>query len=418
MKEVIKNAPLITNDVVIFGILMAVLALVFYTSALPNRFFKRLYTILPTILLCYFIPGLFNSFHVFSGTESKLYDMSSNYLLPACLILFTLNLNFKELWKLRKKAGLMFITGSMGILIGGPLALWLVSLFYPPIIGGEGADATWRGLAALAGSWIGGGANEAALYSIFKPSPQLFSAIIAVDVFVAYGWMALLLYGIGKNAKLNRFFKAEDETVNELTVRLEKEHKARVRIPETKDLILMTGLAFGATGAAHFFATPIARWVATHAPELEKFNLTSSFFWVILIATFLGILLSFTSAKRLEHAGASQVGTVFLYILIATIGMQMDIFAILANPALFVVGFIWLLFHSLLLIAVGKLIRAPYFFLAVGSMANVGGVASATIVSAAFNPALISVGVVLAVFGYAIGTYGGYLCALLMQLIG
>jgi len=417
MKETTETLPLITNDAVVFGLLMMILALIFYTSSLNNRFFKRLYTILPTILLCYFIPGLLNSFHVFSGTQSTLYDMSSNYLLPACLVLFTLNLNFKELWKLRKKAGVMFITGSVGILLGGPLALWLVSLVNPQIVGGEGADATWRGLAALAGSWIGGGANEAALYSIFKPSPELFSAIIAVDVFVAYGWMALLLYGAGKDAALNRFFKAEDQTVRELTLQLEAENKAHARMPEIKDFILMLGLAFGTTGISHFLATPIADWISTHAPGLERFSLTSSFFWVILIATFLGVLLSFTGARKLEHAGASRVGSVFLYILIATIGMQMDIFSILANPGLFMVGLIWLLFHMLLLFIVGKLIRAPFFFLAVGSMANVGGVASASIMAAAFNPALVSVGVVLAVFGYAIGTYGGYLCALLMQLV-
>lgn len=417
MEETTAIQPLITNDAVVFGLLMIILALIFYTSSLNNRFFKGLYAVLPTILLCYFIPGLLNSFHVISGTQSKLYDMSSNYLLPACLILFTLNLNFKELWKLRKKAGVMFITGSIGILLGGPLALWLVSLVNPQIVGGEGADATWRGLAALAGSWIGGGANEAALYSIFKPSPELFSAIIAVDVFVAYGWMAFLLYGVGKNEALNHFFKADNNVVEELQLQLEAEHKANARIPETKDLILMMGLAFGATGLAHFLASPLANWITLHAPGLEKFSLTSSFFWVILIATFLGIILSFTGARKLEHAGASRVGSVFLYVLVATIGMQMNIFSILANPGLFIVGLIWLLFHTILLFVVGRLIRAPYFFLAVGSMANVGGVASSTIMAAAFNPALISVGVVLAVLGYAIGTYGGYLCALLMQLV-
>jgi len=415
MKETTETLPLITNDAVVFGLLMVILALIFYTSSLDNRFFKRLYTILPTILLSYFLPGLLNSFHIISGSQSKLYDMSSNYLLPACLVLFTLNLNFKELWKLRQKAGAMFITGSVGIVLGGPLALWLVSCFYPEILGGAGEDATWRGLAALAGSWIGGGANEAALYSIFKPSPNLFSAIIAVDAFVAYGWMALLLYGVGKNESINRFFKANNQEVEELTERMEKENKER--IPTTKDLILMLGLAFGATGLSHFLAEPIAGWIGVHAPSLEKFNLTSSFFWVILITTLLGILLSFTGARKLENAGASRLGTVFLYVLIVTIGMQMDIFSILGNPALFLVGLIWLSFHMVLLIIVGKLIKAPFFYLAVGSMANVGGVASSTVMAAAFNPALISVGVVLAVFGYAIGTYGGYLCAILMQLV-
>lgn len=417
MEDAPGKLPLITDDAVVFGVLFLILALVFYTSALKHPFFRKLYTILPPLLLCYFLPGVLNSFGVISGSHSGLYDMSSNYLLPACLVLFTLNLDLRELWKLRKKAGLMFITGTVGILLGGPLAVWLVSLFAPQVVGGEGADAVWRGLATLAGSWIGGGANQAALYRIFEPSPGLFSATIAVDVFVAYGWMALLLYGAGKAAALNRFFRADNSEVDELTARMEARNRVDVKIPETKDLIIMCGLAFGITGLAHLAGKYIAAAIKQHAPYLEAFSLTSGFFWIILLATIMGIALSFTPARRLEGAGASRLGTVFLYVLIATIGMQMDIFAILANPGLFLVGILWLTFHALLLLLAGKLIRAPFFFFAVGSMGNVGGVASASVTAGAFHPALVSVGVILAVFGYAIGTYAGYLCGILMQWV-
>ena len=52
-----------------------------------------------------------------------------------------------------------------------------------------------------------------------------------------------------------------------------------------------------------------------------------------------------------------------------------------------------------------------------GSQANVGGAASAPIVAAAFNPALAPVGVLLAVFGYFVGTYGAYICGLIMQAV-
>ncbi len=96
--------------------------------------------------------------------------------------------------------------------------------------------------------------------------------------------------------------------------------------------------------------------------------------------------------------------------------MQMDIMAILGNPGLFIVGFLWISFHALLLIIVAKIFKVPFFYLSVGSMANVGGVASASVMSAAFHPSLISVGVILSVFSYAIGTYAGWLTALLMKL--
>ena len=138
---------------------------------------------------------------------------------------------------------------------------------------------------------------------------------------------------------------------------------------------------------------------------------------MISIATFLGILASFTKLKTYEGAGASKIGSIFIYILVASIGMKMDLTKIFDNPGLIVVGLIWMTIHIILLIVVAKLIRAPYFFLAVGSQANVGGAASAPVVAAAFHPSLATVGVLLAVFGYVVGTYGAMLTAELMRIV-
>ncbi|MDX5325749.1 MAG: DUF819 family protein, partial [Bacteroidota bacterium] len=141
------------------------------------------------------------------------------------------------------------------------------------------------------------------------------------------------------------------------------------------------------------------------------------FFWLIVMATTIGLVLSFTKARNYEGAGASKMGSVFIYILVATIGMKMNILEIFSNPSLFLVGLIWMAIHVLLLFIVGKLIRAPFFFLAVGSKANIGGAASAPVVAAAFHPSLAPVGVLLAVLGYALGTYGAWLCGILMQSV-
>ncbi|HWK98905.1 MAG TPA: DUF819 family protein [Parapedobacter sp.] len=406
-------SALITDDAAVFGLLMVILAIVFYTSNSNHAGLRRFYAILPPLLLCYFVPGLFNSFGVISGSESQLYDMSSNYLLPACLVLFTLNINFREVWRLRKKAGLLFFTGMVGIVLGGPFAVWLFSLFAPEVVAGE----VWKGLATLAGSWIGGGANQAALFRIFEPSPEIFAATVAVDVFVAYGWMAILLYGAGKQRQFDAYFKAQGDEVSELTKRMEAHGGQTAKVAETKDYVIMLGIAFGITGIAHLLSGVIAQYIAAHAPQLDKFSLTSSFFWLILLATLMGVGLSFTRARQLETVGASRLATVFLYALIATIGMQMDVFAVLDNPALFLVGFTWLAFHALLLFIVAKLVRAPFFFFAIGSMGNIGGVASASVTAGAFHPALVPVGVFISVFSYAIGTYAGYLCGILMQLV-
>ncbi|WP_347158354.1 DUF819 domain-containing protein [Pontibacter chitinilyticus] len=411
------HLPLITNDAVVLGILVIILALVFKTSSSERSFFRKFYAVVPSLLLCYLIPSLLNSLGIISGEQSELYHMASRYLLPASLVLFTLSLDLKEIWKLRHKAGLMFITGSVGILIGGPLAILIVSSFAPEIVGGVGPNAVWRGMTTIAGSWIGGGANQLAMYEVFKPNPDLFSAMIAVDVIIANLWMAVLLYGAGKADKLDKFFKADSTAVNELKNKVEQYRLGIMRIPTLTDTMLIVGVGLGVTGISHFFADLIAPWIATHAPSLERFSLTSGFFWLVVIATVFGVLLSFTRARELEGAGASRFGSVFVYILVATIGMQMDITAITSHPGLFLVGFIWISIHMLLLVLVGKLIKAPFFFLAVGSEANVGGAASAPIIASAFHPALAPVGVLLAIFGYAIGTYAAYICGILMQQV-
>lgn len=417
MEQDALNEPLITNDAVVLGILVVILTLVFATASSDKPFFKKFYSIVPSVLLCYLIPSLFNSFGIISGEHSGLYNMASRYLLPASLVLFTISLDLKEIWKLRHKAGLMFITGTVGIVLGGPLAILIVSTFAPGVVGGAGPDAVWRGMTTIAGSWIGGGANQLAMFEVFQPSPTLFSAMIAVDVIMANLWMAVLLYGAGNAEKIDRFFKADSSAVNELKEKIEAYRANIMRIPTTADTWLVMGVGLGVTGLSHFLADIIAPWIATHAPYLDKFSLTSGFFWLVILATTFGMLLSFTKARRLEGVGASRIGSLFLYMLVATIGMQMDLTAIFNYPGLFLVGFIWICIHVTLLIIMAKLIRSPFFFLAVGSEANIGGAASAPIIASAFHTALAPVGVLLAVFGYAVGTYGAYLSGILMQMV-
>lgn len=411
------HTPFFTNDAVVLGLLMSILGLVFWSAESKIVFFRKFYGVVPPILLCYFLPGILNSTGLISGTESSLYSIASRYLLPASLVLFTLSLDLKEIWKLRKKAGLMFITSSISIMLGGPIAVFLVSLFAPQVVGGVGPDAVWRGLATVAGTWIGGGANQVAMYEIFKPSANLFSQMVTLDVVISYLWMAILLYGATQTVRINKILKADDQSVTEIKDKIEAYQLSNMRIPSMPDIIMILAVAFGVTGLSHLGADNIAPWITEHAPYLGKFSLTSGFFWIVILATSIGVLLSFTRMRSLEGAGASRIGSVLLYILITTIGMQMNIMAIFDNPGILFVGAIWMMIHALIVIIVAKLTRTPFFFLAVSSMANIGGPASAPVVAGAFHPSLAPVGVLLAVFGYVIGTYGAYICGLLMQAV-
>ena len=411
------HTSLFTNDAIVFGILISILAFVFTTSKSENPFWKKFYKFIPTLLLCYFIPSIFNSFGIISGEDSNLYFVASRYLLPTSLVLLTISIDLPEIKKLGPKAIIMFLTATAGIILGGPLAILIVSAFAPDVVGGVGPDAVWRGLTTVAGSWIGGGANQAAMKEIFNVSDTLFSSMIAVDVIVANIWMAILLYGAGINERIDAKFQANNSAITELKEKIEAYRAQILRIPDLTDTLKVMTVGFGVTAIAHLGADNIAPWISDSAPWLAKFSLTSKFFWLIVLATTIALGLSFTKARELEGVGASRYGSLFLYILVATIGMKMNILAIFENPGLFVVGLIWIAFHAILLIVVAKLIRAPFFFLAVGSQANIGGAASAPIVASAFHPSLAPVGVLLAVLGYAIGTYGAWFCGMLMQAI-
>jgi uncharacterized membrane protein len=241
--------------------------------------------------------------------------------------------------------------------------------------------------------------------------------MIAVDVIVANIWMAFLLYGSGVHEKIDQWLQADTSAITELKQKIETYRAQILRIPDLTDTIKIMSVGFGVTALAHIGSDFIAPWISTHAPELEKFSLTSGFFWLIVLATSISLGLSFTKMRELEGVGASRYGSLFLYILVATIGMKMNILAIFENPSLFLLGFIWISIHAILLIIVAKWIKAPFFFMAVGSQANVGGAASAPIVASAFHPSLAPVGVLLAVLGYAVGTYGAWFCGMIMQAI-
>lgn len=411
------NTPLVTNDAVVLGLLALILGFIFWTEQSEHPFWKTFYGWVPGLLLCYFLPSLLNSFGVIDASTSNLYFVSSRYLLPATLVLLTLSVDLPAIMRLGWKALAMFFTGTFGIVIGGPIALMIVSAFSPETVGGGGPDAVWRGLTTVAGSWIGGGANQTAMKEVFEVSDELFSQMVTVDVIWANLWMAILLFLAARAPAIDRRTGADTSAIEALKARVEAFHDEHQRPLNLPDLMFIIAIGFGLTGLAHALGGWIAGWISESAPALERLSLTSSFFWIVVIATTAGVGLSFTSLKNLEGAGASRLGSGMLYILIASIGMGMDVTAIVSNPGLFVVGGIWIGVHAALLFIVAKVLNVPLFYMAVGSQANVGGAASAPVVASAFHPSLAPAGVLLAVLGYAVGTYAAWLCGLIMQAV-
>ncbi len=452
-------APVFTNDAVVLGILIVTLALVFTAE----RRFPRVFKFLPALLLCYFIPALLHDpLHMiaphwyvgelwpvlakagltvpatasfaevqeaiqgaglatgdFAGYErgSSLYFMASRYLLPAALVLLCLSIDLKAVLNLGPKALIMFFAATLGIVLGGPVALIIATNLFPGSFVVT-PDELWRGLSTIAGSWIGGGANQTAMREIYEVPDGLFASMVVVDIIVANIWLAFLLYGAGQAERIDRWLRADASAIEDLKRRVSDYQASVLKVPTTYETFALLAVAFGAVALSHALADVVTPWVSGFGESLKTYGLTSlasGFFWLVVFATTFGLLASFTPLRRLEGVGASRWGTVMIYVLVATIGMEMSVSEAISKPALFAVGAIWMLVHITVLLVVAKLIRAPFFFVAVGSQANVGGAASAPVVATAFSPSLAPVGVLLAVLGYAVGTYGAILCATLMR---
>ena len=346
ISEINNDIPLFANDTIIFGILCIILASIFYTSTLKS--YQKFYKIVPVLLLCYFVPSIFSSLGIiadkwidvqatinhlaslygnldsvtdlatlksyiathsidssvysqFTG-GSKIYYISSRFLLPASLVLLTLSIDLKGVFKLGPKALIMFLTATVGVMIGGPIAILFFKYVAPDILGQVEGTELWKGLSTVAGSWIGGGANQLAMKEQWQVSDSLFSIMAVVDVLVAEVWMAFLLIGVAKSDAIDKWFKADNSSITDLKNKMEKFTLETARVPSFNDLIMLLGIAFGVTSVGHIIGDNLGSYITKNVPFLVDFGLGSSFFWLIIVATTIGIFLSFTKIKTYEGA--------------------------------------------------------------------------------------------------------------------
>lgn len=387
----------------VLAVLVAVLAGLFSlnTTAAGTRVFK----VVPLLVFAYFVPtALSNTGIIPVASDFTLYAFVKTWLLPASLVLLVLSVDVPAIIGLGRSAVALFLAATISIVIGGPLALWILGGLIPAEMG----DQAWKGLAALCGSWIGGGANFTAIGESVGATDSTLSLMVVIDVAVANVWMAFLLGFAGREKAMDEKLGADRTAIDRVRKKIEAFQAEVSRPTNLQDLLSMLALAFGATA--------LSRWLA---PQLPQSDIVSEFTWVIILVTTIAMGLSFTRLRRLEGAGASRVGSVFLYLLVATIGAKAEFSKVFEpeNVGLLAVGALWMCFHIVILLSVRRLLRAPIFFAAVGSQANVGGAASAPIVASAFHPALAPVGVMLAVAGYVLGIYAGLLCAWLLQWV-
>ncbi|MDA9558022.1 DUF819 family protein [Vibrio sp.] len=403
---------MITNDAVILGILTLMLAVILKTSQSSSRFFLRFYNFVPNILLCYFIPSFFNSVGLIDTTNSEIYYVTTHYFLPVALVLFILSTDVREFAKLGPKPIIMFASSVVGVVIGGPISLLLLDWLRPDLIEGD----TWKALTAISASWVGGTPNQSAMKEIFDIRDGLYISMVTVDVLFASIWMAIILILSNKQKRVDTWLKSDTSSIESLKVSMTDNETKNAKPLKKEDLVTLMGAGFGITGLAHFCADLAIPWLITHAPFVAKYGLTSNFLWVAVLTTSFSFFISrFEFCRSAERAGASKIGSVIIYILVATIGLQVDIVGIFRYGDYLLIGLIWIVFVALWLLIIAKSIKAPLFYVAVGSQASIGGAASAPVVAAIFHPSLAPIGILFAVIGYACGNYAGYISGMIMQ---
>jgi uncharacterized membrane protein len=393
---------LITEPTTLFAFLLAILGFVFYLSTLEPL--KKFFEYLPPVIWAYFLP-MFATTAGITPESSITYSWMARYLLPLSLFLLMITVDLPAILRLGKTALLMMLAGTFGIVVGGPIAFLLFKGLLP-------ADA-WGGLAALSGSWIGGTANMVAIQQHVQSTTGTIvdlGPIIVVDTVVGYGWMGVLIALSAFQNRFDRWVGADKSFIEDLNQRLTELDTTR-RPVQITDLTVILGLGFGATVLAQMAGAAIP----TISLEPGGPSLISGTTWAILIVVTVGLILSFTPLRTLEKPGASRIGYFALYLLLTSIGAQANLTAVLDAPLYLLTGAVWIAIHVGILFLVAKWLKAPLFFVATGSMANVGGAASAPIVAGVYLPAMAPVGLLMAVAGYILGIYAALGCAEILR---
>jgi len=392
-----QATALLNDPMAIFAYLVAVLGFVFWLSGLPR--FEKLFEITPPVIYAYFVPTISTTLGI-TPQAAPVYDWMVRFLLPVALILLMITIDVKAILKLGPTALAMVVAGTLGIVVGGPIAFLVFGSFLP--------EDAWMGLAALSGSWIGGTANMVAVAESVGTPDSIFGPIIVVDTVVGYGWMGVLLFFSAFQGRFDRRMQARTEAIEETNRRLAEIHAHRHPLDLRRFAIILAIAFAGAVAAVE---------LGDALPVLGDPTIISHTTWAVLIVVTVGLALSFTPIRNLEEYGASRMGYAALYLLLTAIGAQADLKAVLSAPLFLATGALWIAIHAAILLAAARLLRAPLFFFATGSMSNIGGAASAPIVAGVYHPAMAPVGLLMAVAGYILGIYAALGCAWILGVI-
>ncbi len=392
--------PLINSSAGILTILCGIAAFFFW---LEHRTQWKLFHFFPPLLFIYMLPAVLSNAGLIEGrtvipNSAEVYDMLKDYVLPMFLVIMLLKVDVISTVRVMGKGVFVMLLGTTGVILGAPIACWLFKGVLPP--------ETWKAFGTLAGSWIGGTGNMAAVAGGLEvsDSPQFGLAVLG-DNLVYIAWLPILLSSKNCAAWFNRVMKVNPKRIQMLeSVEAVKSSKAEPL--KMRHFLYLFGLGFAAIW--------VSNELAGHLKEFPPILTTST--WKILLITTIGLGLSLTPARKIP--ASHELAMALVYVFVANMGAKADVSGLAGSAGWFVLAcYVWIAIHGAFCLLGAWLFRVDVHSTAIASAANIGGAASAPIVAAHHNDKLVPVSVLMALIGYAVGNYGAFLAAYLCSWV-
>ncbi|MHC4426251.1 MAG: DUF819 family protein [Planctomycetota bacterium] len=383
----------ISSPVGVLTVLCGVGAFFFF---LEERTKWKLFNYFPPLIFIYAIPAIMSNTGILTNT-SPVYDWLSSIVLPMFLVIMLLKVDVASTVRMMGRGIFVMLFGTAGVVLGAPIAFLLVKSELP--------EDMWRAFGSLAGSWIGGTGNMAAVTEGLETSGEGFGLAVLGDNLVYIVWLPILLGSKNFAKAFNRFTRVDNKRIQMLDMaQTETEDQPEpVRMRHFLYLLLL-GLV----------CTWVGEIVSGKLPQLKPVLTAST--WKILSITTMGLLLSLTPARRIP--ASHELAMALVYIFVANMGAKADVSGLTVSAAWFILAcYVWIAVHGAFCVLGAYLLRVDVHSTAIASAANIGGAASAPVVASHHNKKLVPVSILMALLGYAVGNYGAFLAAWLCYML-
>ena len=417
------------------GVLATLSGVVAFFFWLEKATAWKFFQFITPLIFIYLAPMILSNNGVLPA-KSPVYDAMGSIMLPMLVVLLLLKLNIRGAVKILGPGLGVMLFGTLGVMAGAPIGLLCVKHWLGP--------DTWKAFGSLSASWVGGSANLVFVSQMLHASGTEYGLAVLADTLITYAvWLPILLASKKYAAPFARLIgipsPAEDQSDGD-----DEAHVEQAETPSTRDYIFLICVALMAAWVADVIAnqieafTPAAQVQATpnddqsqpkpvqqlgaqknepakiDAPAAKSYVSTDT--WRILLITTFGIALSFTPLSRI--AGSHELAMALLYLLVARMGATAQLDGVASQAIPFLIGaLIWIFIHGVFCLLGAAIFRTDIHIAAIASAANIGGAATSTIVASYHKQSLVPAAILMALIGYAIGNYTGYITAMICHYV-